>query len=142
MAKERNNIKAGAFILISAALITAVIFSIKGFGQLFAPEQRRTVSFRLTDDLGGLQVGDEVRLGGFKVGVVEGIEVRGDVREVALALPAEDGRSQADAAANTDATTQPASGPVTARASDDGATVAATASGPDEFDATRLLVTF
>src|SRR4029450_170411 len=34
-------------------------------------------------DLGGLEVGDEVRLGGFKVGVVKAIQVRDDVKEVA-----------------------------------------------------------
>jgi ABC-type transporter Mla subunit MlaD len=81
MTKERNNLKAGAFILLSIGLIVTVILSITGIARLFSPEQQRTVSFRLADDLGGLQVGDEVRLGGFKVGVVKGIEVRGDVRE-------------------------------------------------------------
>jgi ABC-type transporter Mla subunit MlaD len=81
MTKERNNLKAGAFILLSIGLIVTVILSIKGVGRIFSPEQERTVSFRLADDLGGLQIGDEVRVGGFKVGVVKDIEVRDDVRE-------------------------------------------------------------
>lgn len=130
MTKERNHIKAGAFILISAGLIVAVIFSIRGIGQLFAPHQRRTVSFRLSDDLGGLQVGDEVRLGGFKVGVVEGIEVRGDVREVALASDA--GKSDPASAGGA---TRPTSGPA------DAAPVTQSAPAP-AADANRLLVTF
>jgi ABC-type transporter Mla subunit MlaD len=83
MAKERNNLKAGIFILVSIALIVTVILSITGIERIFSPEQNRRVSFRLSDDLGGLQVGDEVRLGGFKVGVVKAIQVRDDVKEVA-----------------------------------------------------------
>src|SRR5690348_8565146 len=82
MAKERNNLKAGIFILVSIALIVTVILSITGIQRIFLPEQDRTVSFRLSDDLGGLQVGDEVRIGGFKVGAVKSIQVRDDVNEV------------------------------------------------------------
>jgi ABC-type transporter Mla subunit MlaD len=78
MTKQRNSFKAGLFILVSIALIVTVILSIKGIGRIFAPQQERSVSFKLTDDIGGLQVGDEVRLGGFKVGVVKDIEVRSD----------------------------------------------------------------
>ena len=131
MARERNHVKAGAFILISAGLIVAVIFSIQGIGDLFAPHQERTASFRLTDDLGGLQVGDEVRLGGFKVGVVKGIEVRGDVREYARAAPA---TPDADAPAGT--------GPTTSPAGSSPAPASTTAPAPAAADATRLLVRF
>jgi ABC-type transporter Mla subunit MlaD len=149
MTKERNHLKAGAFILVSAALIVAVIFSIRGFGQLFAAQQRRTVSFRLSDDLGGLQVGDEVRLGGFKVGVVEGIEVRGDVREVERAA----GPAGPEAGGATRPTSAPApkaeaEAPTTARTltdadPDSGADANATANAnAADADATRLLVTF
>src|SRR5688500_6649645 len=88
MTKERNNLKAGAFILFSIGLIVTVILSITGVRHIFSPEQERTVSFRLADDLGGLQIGDEVRLGGFKVGVVKDIEVRGDVKEATSGAPA------------------------------------------------------
>src|SRR5688572_32288016 len=102
MAKERNHIKAGAFILVSGLLILAVIVSIQGIGQLFAPHQERAASFLLTDDLGGLQVGDEVRLGGFKVGTVTGIDIRSDVREASRT-----------AAVPETSSTQPATGPAT-----------------------------
>ena len=85
MSKERNNLKAGLFILISIGLIVTVILSIKGIERIFTPEQVRTVSFRLSDDLGGLAVGDEVRVGGFKVGVVKDIEIREDAPETAPA---------------------------------------------------------
>jgi ABC-type transporter Mla subunit MlaD len=115
MSKERNDLKAGIFILISVGLIVTVILSIKGIGRIFTPDQQRTVSFRLTDDLNGLQVGDEVRLGGYKLGVVKDIEVRRDVREAPTRLPA---------------TTRPVIGPTTAPAVH------------DDGDATRLVVTF
>ncbi len=74
MNKERNAFKAGLFILVTIALAVGVIIAIKGLGTLFEPNVRRTVSFKLTDDLGGLSSGDEVRVGGVKVGSVERIE--------------------------------------------------------------------
>src|SRR3954469_25931494 len=105
MTKERNNLKAGIFILASIVMIVTVILSIKGIGRIFSPDQERTVSFRLSDDLGGLRVGDEVRLGGFKVGVVKDIDVRRDGGEGGGPAP--------DAA-----TTQPGE-PATTQAADD-----------------------
>ena len=53
----------------------------------------RTVSFRLTDDVGGLRVGDDVRVGGAKVGSVKSVDFVGldtpDPRiAVAFTLPA------------------------------------------------------
>lgn len=74
MAKERNNFKAGLFILISIALIVTVLVSIHGIERFITPEQERVVSFQLSDDIGGLNVGDEVRLGGYKIGAVKSIE--------------------------------------------------------------------
>lgn len=82
-AKARNDLKAGIFIIVSIGLIMTVIFSIRGIGGIFDPDQRRTVAFKLTDDLGGLRVGDDVRLGGFKIGNVEAIRVVRDVKTVA-----------------------------------------------------------
>ncbi len=121
MAKERNNLKAGVFILVSIGLIVGVILSIQGIGRFFVPEQRQAVSFRLSDDLGGLQVGDEVRLGGFKVGSVTRIELRNDVREV----------SPKTAPSTRPAATQPAGEP-------EGGQTSNTLAG----DSSRLLVTF
>jgi ABC-type transporter Mla subunit MlaD len=105
MAKERNNLKAGIFILISIALIVTVILSITGLQRIFTPEQERTVSFRLSDDLGGLQVGDEVRIGGFKAGVVKAIEIRDNVKEVApKVVPATKPAQPAQSALSVDKT--------------------------------------
>jgi phospholipid/cholesterol/gamma-HCH transport system substrate-binding protein len=75
MNNERNAFKAGLFIVISILLILAVIVGIQGLGQLIEPKQVRTVSFTLTDDVGGLRVGDDVRVGGLKVGIVRSREI-------------------------------------------------------------------
>ncbi len=75
MAKNRNPFAAGAFILISIVLIIAVSVAIKGLGGMFNPTLHRAVSFAMSEDISGLQVGDELRIGGFKVGSVKKIEV-------------------------------------------------------------------
>src|SRR4051794_26549798 len=71
MTRERNELKAGAFIVITVLLTIAVVIWINGSS--IGPTQSRTVSFKLTDDIGGLRVGDDVRLGGMKVGVIREI---------------------------------------------------------------------
>lgn len=71
MSRERNELKAGAFILITFALVVVILVWIKGGG--IGPTQVRAIAFNLTDDLGGLRVGDDVRLGGYKVGIVKAI---------------------------------------------------------------------
>lgn len=73
MTRERNNLKAGLFIIISAALIVAIIIAIKGAGAIFLREVTHRVVFTLKDDVGGLAVGDPVRLGGVQVGSVRSI---------------------------------------------------------------------
>jgi ABC-type transporter Mla subunit MlaD len=75
MAKERNAFKAGLFIVISIALIISVIVAIKGIGQFVEPNQIRTATFTLTDDVSGLRVGDDVRVGGLKVGIVRSLKI-------------------------------------------------------------------
>ena len=75
MAKARNEFKAGAFILITFVLAGTIIVWIRGAG--VGPTQVRTVAFKLSDDLAGLQIGDEVRLGGYKVGIVRDIHADG-----------------------------------------------------------------
>lgn len=74
---NRSAFRAGLFIVIGVILIVTIIVSIKGAGHLVMPNQHRTVTFKLTDDVGGLNVGDDVRIGGYKVGVVEDIDVAG-----------------------------------------------------------------
>jgi ABC-type transporter Mla subunit MlaD len=118
-AKSRNDLKAGIFIIVSIGLIMTVIFSIRGIGGLFDPDQRRTVAFRLTDDLGGLRVGDDVRLGGFKIGNVVSIRV---ARDVATAAPA-----PAAAPPTTEPSTRPA-------APDDGTRLLVTIRMPARYD--------
>ena len=90
MSKERNAFKAGLFIVVSVVLAVAVIVSISGTGRLLGPSETRAVRFKLTDDLGGLRVGDDVRVGGYKVGSVRSVELvgaDGDPRAAAAAEP-------------------------------------------------------
>ena len=47
--KERNAFKAGLFIVVSIALIIAVIVAIKGVGEFFEPDQMRTATFGLAE---------------------------------------------------------------------------------------------
>ena len=75
MTKERNAFKAGLFILASLGLIVAIMLSIEGLEAFTQPTQARQVVFDLADNIGGLRVGDEVRVGGFKVGEVRRIQV-------------------------------------------------------------------
>jgi ABC-type transporter Mla subunit MlaD len=77
MTNERNALRAGLFILLSTVLMVAVILLIKGTGRFTEGRATRTVTFKLTDDIGGLRVGDDVRVGGWKVGTIEKIEAVG-----------------------------------------------------------------
>ena len=74
-ASDRNAFKAGLFIVVSIALILGVVVAIKGVGRILEPQQVRTVTFGLADDVGGLRVGDDVRVGGLKVGIVRSREI-------------------------------------------------------------------
>ena len=92
MKKERNDLKAGIFIILAFLLALAVIVRIRD--ARLGAVQTRTVAFKLSDDLGGLRVGDEVRLGGYKVGTVEdihpaGLETNNPRVLVHVSLPAE-----------------------------------------------------
>ena len=78
MNKDRNALKAGTFIVVAAILAIAVTVAIKDFGRgLSEPTHVRSVKFKLSDDIGGLRVGDEVRVGGFRVGSIKTIEAVG-----------------------------------------------------------------
>ena len=66
MARDRNELKAGIFIVVSIVLVIGVIVAIKGVGRFIEPRQVRTAVFTLKDDIGGLRVGDDVRVGGLK----------------------------------------------------------------------------
>jgi ABC-type transporter Mla subunit MlaD len=78
MNNDRNALKAGTFIVVAAILALGVTVAIKDFGRGFAePTHERSVRFKLSDDIGGLRVGDEVRVGGYRVGSVNSIEAVG-----------------------------------------------------------------
>ncbi|MCC6424312.1 MAG: MCE family protein [Phycisphaerales bacterium] len=81
MANERNALKAGIFIVTVVVLAIAVIVGIQGLEKFTQPTVMRSVRFELSDDLGGLRVGDDVRVGGFKVGVVRSIELVSDAND-------------------------------------------------------------
>jgi phospholipid/cholesterol/gamma-HCH transport system substrate-binding protein len=81
MTHDRNAFKAGLFILLSVVLIIAVVVAIKGFRRLVEPNQQRVAVFKLTDDVGGLNLGDDVRVGGLKVGTVRAIDIERDAKD-------------------------------------------------------------
>src|SRR6476620_8438731 len=76
MKKERNELKAGLFMLVSVGLIIGVIIGIKGATRFLQPIQRHQVRFKFSDDIGGLAEGDDVRLGGAKVGTIRELDIR------------------------------------------------------------------
>src|SRR5437763_799465 len=77
MKKDRNALKSGLFMLLTVAAAIAVVIAIKGLETWSQPKELRAVSFSLQDDVGGLQIGDDVRVGGYKVGTVKEISVLG-----------------------------------------------------------------
>jgi ABC-type transporter Mla subunit MlaD len=83
MRTDRNALKSGVFIIVTICLIIAIIIGIQGAANFGVAKQVRTVSFALADDIGGLQNGDEVRVGGYKVGTVRSISVAGADNETA-----------------------------------------------------------
>ena len=80
MAKNRNAVRAGIFMILTVAMVIAIIVGIVGSSRLVESWQERTVQFDLGDDVGGLNVGDDVRIGGFKVGVIKDIQTRTGLR--------------------------------------------------------------
>ncbi len=64
-------------MIVSVAMVIAIVIGIVGSSRLIESWQERTVSFNLADDVGGLNVGDDVRIGGFKVGTIKDIQLFG-----------------------------------------------------------------
>ena len=79
--KQRNAFRAGVFMLLSIVLILAMVVAIKGFGRVFEPVQIRAARFPLRADLGGLQVGDNLRVAGFTVGEIQSISLVTNVKK-------------------------------------------------------------
>ncbi len=91
MAKNRNAVRAGIFMIVAVILIVGGVLMIAGADTLFAPKQPLVVEFKLTDNLGGLRAGDAVRIGGVKVGSVNSIDIvtepAGQERVINFSIP-------------------------------------------------------
>jgi phospholipid/cholesterol/gamma-HCH transport system substrate-binding protein len=75
MKSDRNAFLAGLFMFCCLLLAGVVIIGIKGFPGVVVPMQTIRVRFSLHDDIAGLRTGDDVRIGGMKVGTVRSIEI-------------------------------------------------------------------
>src|SRR3954471_3399116 len=73
MPKNRSALRAGLLMIGSVALIVLVVIGIKGLSWIRDRSTAHLVAFDLRTNIGGLRVGDEVRVGGFKVGEVKQI---------------------------------------------------------------------
>jgi ABC-type transporter Mla subunit MlaD len=81
MPRQRNELAAGLFILVSIALIIAVVVGVKGLTELTEPTRTFRARFALDADVGGLQRGAEVRLGGTRAGSVRAVEIETDAQD-------------------------------------------------------------
>lgn len=70
--------RAGLLMVGCAVLVILVVIGIKGLGWIKDRSTDYLVAFELRTNIGGLRVGDEVRIGGFKVGDVKSITLRED----------------------------------------------------------------
>lgn len=70
MAQERDNVKAGLFVLLGIVLTLTVVFVLSDFERLFEQRQRVKVRYSLRDGLQGLKEGATVTLGDVPVGEV------------------------------------------------------------------------
>lgn len=91
MAGQGNALRSGVFIVAAAIISLAVVIVVSG-PERFAAKTEYVVLFRIEDDLQGIRAGDEVRLGGLRVGTVKKVEVDAakdpaEIR-VIVALPA------------------------------------------------------
>jgi phospholipid/cholesterol/gamma-HCH transport system substrate-binding protein len=86
MAKQRNALRAGIFMFVSLGLIIFVIIAISGAARFTESFKTYPVAFSLTDDIGGLRPGDDVRIGGLKVGNVSDIHVDQEHSAVVVVL--------------------------------------------------------
>jgi len=82
MAKDRDNFKAGLFILVGLILALAAIFLLVDFQRWVRAEQTVVVEYGLRDGLKGLAPGADVTLGDRPIGKVTRIEETTDEGEV------------------------------------------------------------
>ncbi len=74
MNRERENLKAGVFVLTGGVLALVVIFVLSDIGRLFERQQTVRVYYQLSDGLQGLKEGAPVTLGDQPIGEVTRIE--------------------------------------------------------------------
>jgi phospholipid/cholesterol/gamma-HCH transport system substrate-binding protein len=84
MGNKRDALRAGIFMLVSLALILFVIVAISGMGRFTQSFNIYRIKFSLGDDIGGLRAGDDVRLGGLKVGTVTDIRIAQEIPAVVV----------------------------------------------------------
>jgi len=70
MTLERDNLKAGLFVVVGIVLGLVVVLTLSDLRQLVQEKQTITVSYRLSDGLQGLKEGSTVTLGDLPVGQV------------------------------------------------------------------------
>lgn len=75
-----NSVRAGAFLVTGVVLALAVAFTLNKSNP-FASKNRYSIRFDMAEGVAGLEVGSEVRVSGLKVGRVEAIEQRFDLRD-------------------------------------------------------------
>jgi ABC-type transporter Mla subunit MlaD len=63
-------------MVLSVIMMIFVIIAISGSGRFTQSFKTYPVTFTLSDDIGGLRVGDDVRIGGLKMGNVRDIQIR------------------------------------------------------------------
>lgn len=78
MSSQRDNIKAGLFVLLGIVLALVIVFALTDLQRLFEIKQNVKVFYQLSDGLKGLKNGAAVTLGGQPVGEVTQIEDRLD----------------------------------------------------------------
>jgi ABC-type transporter Mla subunit MlaD len=78
MKNDKSALKAGLFIVTCIVLAVGILVAIKGTGSLFDPMRTVSVAFDLTENVGGLKVGDTVRVGGHDQGRVTAIRYMAD----------------------------------------------------------------
>ena len=86
MPKQRNALRAGIFMVVSLGLIIFIIIAISGSARFTQSFKTYPVAFALADDIGGLRPGDDVRVGGLKVGSVTDIQVDLDRQVVVVSV--------------------------------------------------------
>ncbi|MEM8873492.1 MAG: MlaD family protein [Planctomycetota bacterium] len=70
---DKNSLIAGGFILVSVLLVFGVVVGVRGAQGLMTDSKEYAVVFDISDDVGGLKPGSDVRVGGLRLGTVRSI---------------------------------------------------------------------